>query len=202
MYRWLIIVCCCTSTLQAQFILNGEATSIGDNCYSLTEAVAWQAGSMWYDSLISLENDFTVDFNFYLGDSDGGADGMAFVLQPVSTGLGSSGGGLGYEGIDPSVNIEFDSYDNDVNDDPPFDHVSIMRDGTLSHALPSALTPYQYIIEGVDNVEDASYHDGKIVWDAAAQTLSVYVDCDLRTSYTGDIVEDIFDGNPLVFAVQ
>ncbi len=199
MYRWLIIVCCCTSTLQAQFILNGEATSIGDNCYSLTEAVAWQAGSMWYDSLISLENDFTVDFNFYLGDSDGGADGMAFVLQPVSTGLGSSGGGLGYEGIDPSVNIEFDSYDNDVNDDPPFDHVSIMRDGTLSHALPSALTPYQYIIEGVDNVEDASYHYGKIVWDAAAQTLSVYVDCDLRTSYTGDIVEDIFDGNPLVY---
>ena len=199
MHRWIIILSCISAPLQAQFILNGEATSIGDNCYSLTQAVAWQAGSMWYDSLISLENDFNVDFAFYLGDSYGGADGMAFVLQPVSTGLGSSGGGLGYEGINPSVNIEFDSYDNDVNDDPPFDHVAIMRDGLLSHALPSALTPYQYIIEGVANVEDASYHNGNIVWNAASQTLSLFVDCDLRTSYTGDIINDIFDGNPLVY---
>jgi gliding motility-associated-like protein len=184
---------------KAQFVVNGDAYDDGAGCYTLTDNEIWLAGSIWYDTLISLNNDFKVDFSFKLGDFDEGADGIAFVLQPVSTGLGSSGGGIGYEGIEPSLNIEFDTYNNSINNDPPYDHISIMRDGQLNHAMATAIAPYQYIIAGEDNVEDGILHDGSIIWDPAVQTISVYVDCDLRISYTGDIVEEIFDGNPNVY---
>lgn len=183
----------------AQFVLNGDAEEIGDGCFRLTEDLLWQSGSVWYDTLISLEDDFKVDFSFFLGDSDDGADGIAFVLQPLSTGLGSDGGGIGYDGINPSLGIEFDTWQNADVSDPIFDHVAIMRDGILHHGLPSALSPYQYILDGIANVEDGMYHEAKIIWEAAAQTISVYVDCEFRTSYTGDVIGEIFDGNPNVY---
>ncbi|MBK8680415.1 MAG: gliding motility-associated C-terminal domain-containing protein [Bacteroidetes bacterium] len=189
-----------TFTGYSQFILNGDAVDLGDGCIQLTEEVTNQAGSVWYDTLISLENDFNVDFFINLGDLDaGGADGIAFVLQPVSTGLGSTGGGLGYDGIEPSVDVEFDTWQNAENNDPVYDHVSIMRDGVLDHLAETALTPATQIISGENNAEDGDFHKVNIVWLADLQTISVFVDCDLRVFYTGDIVADIFDGDPLVY---
>ncbi|MBK6732030.1 MAG: hypothetical protein IPG60_14090 [Bacteroidetes bacterium] len=181
-----------TFTGYSQFILNGDAVDLGDGCIQLTEEVTNQAGSVWYDTLISLENDFNVDFFINLGDLDaGGADGIAFVLQPVSTGLGSTGGGLGYDGIEPSVDVEFDTWQNAENNDPVYDHVSIMRDGVLDHLAETALTPATQIISGENNAEDGDFHKVNIVWLADLQTISVFVDCDLRVFYTGDIVADI-----------
>ncbi len=183
-----------------QFILNGDAIDLGDGCIQLTEEITNQAGSVWYDTLISLENDFNVDFYINLGSLDaGGADGIAFVLQPVSTGLGSSGGGIGYEGIEPSIDVEFDTWQNAEKNDPVYDHVSIMQDGVLDHDAATALTDAVQIIAGDDNAEDGDFHKVNIVWSAALQTITVFVDCELRVYYTGDIVADIFDGDPLVY---
>lgn len=196
----LIVALGFTFTGYSQFILNGDAIDLGDGCIQLTEEVMSQAGSVWYDTLISLEDDFNVDFYINLGDLDaGGADGIAFVLQPVSTGLGSVGGGLGYDGIEPSLDVEFDTWQNADNNDPVYDHVSIMRDGVLDHLAVTALTPATQIISGIDNAEDGDFHKVNIVWLADLQTISVFVDCDLRVFYTGDIVADIFDGDPLVY---
>lgn len=183
-----------------QFILNGEAMSLGGDCYQLTPNNPWKVGSIWYDSLINLEDNFDVNFDIFLGSLDvNGADGIAFVLQPVSTGLGSGGGGLGYEDIEPSVNIEFDTWQNADNDDPSYDHVAIMQDGVLSHTAATALSDYEQIIEGATNAEDGLYHQVRITWDATLQTLSCFVDCDFRVSYTGDIIDAVFDGDPFVY---
>lgn len=185
---------------QAQFVLNGDAVELGDGCFQLTEEVTNQAGSVWYDSLINLEDLLEVNFEINLGDLDaGGADGIAFVLQPVSTGLGSTGGGLGYEDIEPSVCIEFDTWQNGDNSDPSYDHVAIMQDGVLSHAAPTALTDVEQILAGSTNAEDGEYHQVRITWDPATETISCFVDCDLRVTYTGDIISDIFDGDPFVY---
>lgn len=186
--------------ISAQFVLNGDAVDLGGGCFQLTEEVVNQAGSVWYDSLINLEDDFEVNFDINLGSLDAtGADGIAFVLQPVSTGLGSTGGGLGYADIEPSIDIEFDTWQNGENGDPSYDHVSIMQDGVLSHTAATALTDYVQIISGVANAEDGDYHQVRITWDASSQTISCYVDCDLRVTYTGDIVSDIFGDDPLVY---
>ncbi len=195
-----LTLCLIALTAHAQFVLNGDAFELGDNCFQLTEEITNQAGSVWYDSLINLEDNFEVNFEIYLGDLDAsGADGIAFVLQPVSTGLGSTGGGLGYEDIEPSLAIEFDTWQNGDNSDPTYDHKAIMRDGILSHAAPSALTPVTQILSGSVNAEDGEFHQVRITWNPASQEVNCFVDCDLRISYTGDIVADIFDGDPFVY---
>lgn len=185
---------------RAQYILNGDAVNIGGTCYRLTHEATNLAGSVWYESLISLDEDFDINFGINLGDLDvNGADGIYFVLQPVSTGLGATGGGMGYEGISPSVGVEFDTYQNGIYGDPAYDHIAIQSDGVLDHASAYNLAAPVQIISGVDNAEDGMEHYVKITWDAASQTLSAYVDCDLRVSYTGDIVSDIFGGDPNVY---
>ena len=39
----------------------------------------------------------------------------------------------------------------------------------------------------------------QVRWDAGIQTLMVYFDCELRITYSADIINEIFDGDPLVF---
>src|SRR5262249_42263821 len=54
---------------------------------------------------------FTTHFNFQLNNP--GADGFTFTLQGNGpTALGASGGDLGYAGIDNSLAVKFDLYNN------------------------------------------------------------------------------------------
>ena len=50
-----------------------------------------------------------LEAELFLGNQDFGADGIAFVIQPISNDEGSLGGGIGYAGISPSIAIEFDT---------------------------------------------------------------------------------------------
>ncbi len=70
-------------------------------------------------------------------DGDGvGADGLVFVVQTNSNDVGSLGGGIGYFGIDQSVGIEFDTYDNGPGlGDPDGNHVAINTSGSLAGPL-------------------------------------------------------------------
>ena len=62
---------------------------------------------------VDLRVEFTIDLDLNFGDRDGsGADGIAFVIQNINTSQGSSGGGMGYQGINPSYAIEMDTYYN------------------------------------------------------------------------------------------
>ncbi|HEX2627901.1 MAG TPA: hypothetical protein VHM26_02790, partial [Chitinophagaceae bacterium] len=71
------------------YILNGSATQNSCNCYTLTPAVNTQSGSVWNANKINLNNPFDFIFNVYLGCQDGnGADGIVFILQPISTSVG------------------------------------------------------------------------------------------------------------------
>ena len=192
-----------TTISQAQFTLNGDAAALGGSCYQLTTETTFSAGSIWYDSLINLENDFEINFSINLGDLDAtGADGMYFVLQPVSTGLGGAGGGMGYEGILPSLGIEFDTYQNGGYGDPAYDHIAIQYNGVLDHASMYNLDGPTQILEGIANAEDGLYHDVRITWNASEQQLQVFVDCSLRVEFISeviDIISTVFAGDPLVY---
>jgi len=187
----------------AQFVLNGDAVSLGDNCYQLTEETTFSAGSIWYETLINLNLNFEINFSLNLGNLDAsGADGMYFVLQPVGTGLGDAGGGMGYLGISPSLGVEFDTYQNGDYDDPAYDHIAIQYNGVLDHGSIYNLDGPVQIISGVNNIEDGEYHNAKIMWDAAAQHFQVFVDCDLRVEFIAevfDIIETVFAGDPEVY---
>ncbi|WP_020536543.1 lectin-like domain-containing protein [Lewinella cohaerens] len=186
---------------QAQFFLNGNAVATNDSCYQLTAAVNWEAGSLWNGQKINLNSSFDLLADLFLGCEDlQGADGIVFGLQPISTSIGGGGGAIGFGDVEPALGVEFDTYQNLDFGDPVYDHITIISDGIVNHTMPQGALagPVQANVDE-PNIEDCEYHQLRITWDAETQTLSIYLDCDLRLTYTADIVNEIFNGDPLVF---
>jgi hypothetical protein len=134
--------------------LNGTATTTtGDAPTSstvlrLTPANFYQAGSAFSTTQISLQNQasFSTAFSFQMGnaggigDEDGaGADGIMFVVQTVANNVGSSGGGIGYAGINHSLGVEFDTYNNGGSDGNG-NHVAFNLNGVLTDTDLTAIS--------------------------------------------------------------
>ncbi|RYY32901.1 MAG: PKD domain-containing protein, partial [Sphingobacteriaceae bacterium] len=183
-----------------QYTINGNAESQGCNCYRLTKDINDQSGSVWNNNQINLNNSFDYNFDVYLGANDGGADGIAFVLQPVSTSVGSLGGGMGYSGITPAIGVTLDTYQNSSPDSDPFyDHIAIQRNGDINHASANNLAgPVQASATNA-NIEDGALHKLRVVWDATTKTLSIYFDAVQRLSIVNDLVNTTFGANPMVY---
>ena len=189
-----------TKTPYAQYTLNGNAAQISCNEYRLTDAVNTQSGSVWNNIKIDLTQPFDFNFDVFLGNNNSpGADGIAFVMQPISTSVGSTGGGLGYEGITPAVGVTIDTYQNGNNNDPAEDHIAIQLNGDISHNTANNIAGPVSALNGNSNIEDGRWHSLHIVWDTAGKTLTAYVDGSLRVSVVKDFVTDVFSGNPLVY---
>jgi hypothetical protein len=131
-----------TDACSQAYFLNGNAASLGGNCYEVTPASNWQTGAIWYANQIDLTQSFDIQFELSFTNNDNGADGIVFVLQTVgNTAMGSAGGGMGFSGFDPSFGIQFDIHPNNAqvdpaNDllDPSYDHIAYMRDGSVNHS--------------------------------------------------------------------
>ncbi|MEM1217934.1 MAG: gliding motility-associated C-terminal domain-containing protein [Bacteroidota bacterium] len=196
------ILCSGITSLQGQdFLLNQDAIQISDSCYQLTGTTFNSAGSIWNPDKIDLNNSFDVVMDIFLGCKDeDGADGIVFAFQPLSTSVGGSGGGMGYANVTPSIAIEFDTYQNFENGDPAFDHLAILRNGSLDHDNPSTNLSGPIQANATQgNIEDCEWHELRVTWDADLTKLDVYFDCEFRATYTGDIVNEIFSGDPNVF---
>jgi hypothetical protein len=105
------------STAASSMTFNGK-TVLNDTRLQLTDGLANEAGSAWYNTPVNIQN-FTNDFTFQLSNAQ--ADGITFTIQNTgATAIGPSGGGLGYgpdspggtAGIAKSVAIKFDLYSN------------------------------------------------------------------------------------------
>ncbi len=70
---------------------------------------------------------------------EGGADGLAFVIQNVSASLGGGGGGLGYQGVSPSIAVEFDTWGNSW--DPSSNHIGISINGNVASVVTADIMP-------------------------------------------------------------
>jgi hypothetical protein len=129
--------------------LNGDAAQAG-NVLRLTPALDYQSGSAFSTTTLALSslNSFSTRFQFRItgsggiGDENGaGADGLVFVVQTVSNNVGGSGGGIGYQGITPSVGIEFDTYNNGGWDDNNGNHVGIDLNGNINSVVQTGVLP-------------------------------------------------------------
>lgn len=187
-------------TLTAQYFLNGSAIQTNDSCFQLTSEVEFDVGSIWYPEKVDLRNSFDLVMDMFFGCQDlNGADGIVFGLQPVSASIGQAGEGLGIGGVRPSLAVEFDTFQNSNRGDPAFDHVAIMANGEVTHSGANNLAgPVQARVSRTD-IETCEFIALRVTWDARAQTLRVYFDCELRLEYTGDVINDIFGGDPFVF---
>jgi gliding motility-associated-like protein len=185
--------------LSAQFILNGSATQ-NDRCFQLTPDQLTKAGSIWNVTKINLNESFEVLLDIKFGCKDAnGADGIVFGFQPIGTSVGSTGEGLGFLNVKPSIGIEMDDYQNNNLADPSFDHIAIIRNGDVNHSTSNTLAGPVGFDALNSNVEDCQSHDFGVTWNARTKTLKVFYECKERLSYTGDIVNTIFNGDPNVY---
>lgn len=136
-----------TSLLQ----LNGvtTTTTTGDGVVlRVVPALGTQSGSAFSLATVNAAT-FSTHFRFRLTEPGGsifdcneepGADGLVFVIQSVSSGVGGSGMGMGYEGVIRSVGVEFDTWCNAGLHDPNSNHVGIDLNGNVDHGEGAPFT--------------------------------------------------------------
>ncbi len=155
-----------TTNLFAQYVITKNAKKVSNEEYILTANTNNSGGGIWHKDYIDLSANFNIVADLYFGTDDGGADGIAFVLQSNSTAEGSLGGGMGYYNIKNSLAIEFDTWQNAEYGDPTQDHFGFMREGDTKHTAASPAYP-------CNNLEDGQWHKATISWDAASNKLKL-----------------------------
>jgi Bacterial lectin/F5/8 type C domain len=191
-----------------QFQTNNDAAALGGDTYMLTPDDFNKAGSLWY----KLQHDLTLPFNvqgrLYFGSNDGGADGIAFVMQNNCLNAGTAGGGIGYAGMPgKSIAVEFDTYENTTpatgsfnNNDPAYDHVAVEKMGNVNHAnVDSNLFGPIQAHPTKTNIEDNVWYDFQISYNPITHDLRVFFDNTLRFTYNYDILTNIFNGDPYIY---
>ena len=177
------------------FILNGSANSIGNNTYQMTTTINNDFASIWNSSMLNLNQAFQIDAELNFGTKDAtGADGMAFVLQQSSTTYAPTLGNADFAIIDPSLIIEFDTWNNQNYNDINDDHIAILKDGSSDHNVNSLLNPIS-----LGNIEDGNWHTTTINWDPLLQNLSIDFDGVQVAILNYDIVQNIFNNNSAVY---
>jgi len=124
--------------------LNGGAAVVSTadgTVLRVTRAAGGQAGSFFSSATVDASS-FSSKFSFRFTGQGGsifdcndsnGADGIVFVVQSVSSSVGTGGAGIGYQGIPKSVGVEFDNWCNSANNDPSKSHVGINVNGSVNH---------------------------------------------------------------------
>ncbi len=178
----------------------GDAYITSENCYTITPATNWQLGAVWFNEQLDLSEDFDITLTVNLGNNPAGADGIVMVFQQVGiNALGESGGGIGFTGFQPSLGIEIDTFQNLDFGDLASDHIAILQNGSVNHTTPNNLAGPTPAIPGGVSICDGQDHIFRVTWQSAQQVLAVYIDCNLRLNYQGDIVNDIFGTNSNVW---
>ena len=158
----------------------GSTTVTGGGALRLTPAAFNQAGAGYSTTAIALGAGATFSTTFqFLITGRGGiapADGLTFVVAAATAGLGSLGGGLGYQGVPNSVAVEFDTFNN--GEVGTSNHVGVDSNGVLAN---NGVSPY-----GVSNctsnvgyvfgcMSNGDIWTATIDYDGSTNLLDVYV---------------------------
>ncbi|TAH18767.1 MAG: lectin [Cytophagales bacterium] len=200
-YYAFIFLFCAVLPLHAQYHLIGDAAYMNPDCIQLTPDVQYSEGIAYYKTKLDLANYFQVEFDIYLGDKDEGADGITFVIHDDERqyeAYGTWGECMGYGRwnydvlygtyIAPSIAVEFDTYYNRRQNDPPCDHVAYLENGTNFHIK------YWNNKDENFNLEDDYLHNFRFQWEPDTKQVTVYLDD--RIVYRGirDVVKEVFGG--------
>jgi len=175
----------------------GNTRSVGNNCFRLTTARPWEAGSVWYAPQISLRQPFEMEMELMLGCTDEeGADGMVFIFHPDKVPAGYKGEGMGFAGLFPSLGVEIDTYQNYHLGDPGEDHLGVMIHGNVQHYDPA------YNLAGpvkLGDLEDCKPHILRINWEPAIKLFTVIMDGQMLVSQQIDLMEQVFYGQDKIY---
>jgi len=172
----------------------------------LTPDSPYAEGIAYSTTYLNLDNNFVIEFDIYLGDKDEfGADGITFVIHNDPRkfeAFGTFGECLGYgkwspeavysAHISPSIAVEFDTYQNVMQNDPESDHVAFLTNGVTRHEK------YWNSDNPAYNLEDGQLHTFMFTWNASSKEIVVYLDHAIVYQGNHDLKKDIFDGSSQV----
>ncbi len=154
--------------------LNGGAARVGTSL-QLTPDQILQRGSTFYATPFQVidNTSFQSQFQFRLDGAQGtnGSDGFTFVLQNSSTGnnaLGAVGSGIGLYGIDRSLAIKFDTFQNAGDLGP--NTVSLIQNGDVYNPLVSKIVPF--------DLNNGNAYKAWVEYDGLTNQLNVFLAAD------------------------
>jgi hypothetical protein len=151
----------------------------------LTSASNNQTGAVWFSTKQKVGLGFQTTFTFRITDStNGGADGLAFVIQDMGKNVaGDTGGcGIGYEGITNSLAIEIDTFKNAFGtsscqySDPDDHHIGILSEGSLGNSANHGFSDLGSPLSIPFDFEDGNTHTVSIQYIASNWQLKVTFD--------------------------
>ena len=186
--------------LSAQYYFLGTAQNMGGGCVQLTPDEPYAEGIAYNTEKLDLDQYFEIQFDIYLGNKNAGADGITFVIHNDIRGFeafGQWGECMGYgrfnpyqpgNSIDPSIAIEFDTYQNTYQNDPSSDHIAYLENGVNLHETFWNNEDDDY------DLEDDILHDFRFRWDPEETKISVFWEGKLVIEKVKDLKNDIFEG--------
>jgi len=186
--------------IYAQYIYLGSAQKMPGDCIMLTPDEPYSEGIAYNRNKLNLEDYFEIQFDIYLGDDDNGADGITFVIHNDVRQFGAFGQWgecMGYgrfnpfspgNSIDPSIAIEFDTYQNIYQNDPISDHIAYLENGVSRH-----IDYWNNDSEDFD-LEDDNLHDFRFRWDPDIQEVRVFWDGVEVYRGSKNLIDEIFKG--------
>ena len=155
-------------------------------CFNVVggDFVQREHGAVWNRQPLDLTEHFDKTFQMRFGAKELTGGGVVFALQ--NQGLDALGGcceHLGYNGISPSVGIEFDHWNPD--------HVAIDFNGSRSHAGHPA-------VPVAGGLGDGQEHQVRVVWNSETRNLALSYDGQSMLSMERDLVSTIFGGESSV----
>lgn len=181
----------------AQFHTNSAASKLSNNCFELTSSAFEQKGTFWTLETIDFNQPFDTIVWIMPGEVDEGGEGMVFAFHTGIISLGSYDGHMAYEGLPSILGIEIDTHQNPEHGDPGYDHIALTKNGGINHQSNDNLVGPVPLSPNRENVEDGNFHSLRIRW-RPPNSLSVFWDCSLLLSYSGQIVDEVFGGNSIV----
>src|SRR6266702_1778736 len=135
--------------------LNGSAAASNDTRLQLTSGGLNQAGSVFWNTPISIQA-FTTTFEFQLSNAQG--NGFTFTVQNVApTALGGNSAGLGYQGIPKSVAIKFNFYDFNGEGN---NSTGVYTNGQAPTLPTVDITPSGIVLSSGDSIQAQIDYDG------------------------------------------
>lgn len=163
--------------------LIGSAQRV-DNSIRLTPAEMEKVGNFFYNNPMIISDslgrlvDWTVYFVYSIEDGDRG-DGLSFILQNKKNIGGVTGGGVGYGGINNSLGVLYDTYQNIEVGEPNNNHIKLCLNGSVG--LPLITQPDPGLdLKGPDNLINGPnntvyYRYNWITYSGKTKTLNVYI---------------------------
>ncbi len=188
--------------LCAQFGVQGSAQRVNSSCFEITPDSLQTDGKIISNRTIDLRNPVTLYTEMYFGNNDDGGEGIAFFFKSDNQENSSTSFPFGLENNQPSISIEFDTYQNidslGLTIEPSFDHIALIRDGDFNHSSANNLQG-PIIANANGNIEDEEWYMVKIDWNPETNTISAFLNCEEKINYQIDLINDVFGGNPAVF---